>query len=201
MNQDVIKIRCPHCGAQLSVKNQPGIEGKSVTCPICKQKSPFTAFKKVNIAQQDPGTDLPGQGANGGNSDATQFDGRNGGAANQLRCECVGKLFVNSTGQTFTLKPGRNVIGRKAQASSANIQIDTGEGRRMSREHIVIDVRTVGNHTLFVASLYKEHVNATSIGQEPMVFGDEVILKAGSVIHLPDADLTFNVFDKDGTEF
>ena len=202
MNQDVIKIRCPHCGAQLSVKNQPGIEGKSVTCPICKQKSPFTAFRKISMApQSDPGTDLPGQGANGGGGDTTQYDGRNSGAAAQRGAAAVGKLVVKSTGQSFILKPGRNIIGRRAQASSANFQIETGEGRRMSREHLVIDVRVVGNQTLFIASLYKEHVNATSVDQETMAYGDEVILKPGCVIHLPDADLVFSLFDTEGTEY
>ena len=44
---EILKIGCPICGSVLSVKNQPGIESKSVTCPICKNKSLFSAFKKI----------------------------------------------------------------------------------------------------------------------------------------------------------
>lgn len=197
-NQNVIKICCPHCGAQLSVKNQPGIEGKNVTCPICKQKEPFLAYKRINTAV-DPGTDLPGgYGGTGGNSDATQIgNAPQAGTPQPL----LGLLTVVSNGQTYTLHPGRNVIGRKAQASSANFQINTGEGRRMSREHLVIDVQRVGNIYMHTASLYKERVNDTLVNSEKIIYGDGIILKNGDIIHLPDADVKFSITDNEGTTF
>ena len=57
---DIVKIKCPYCGSVLSVKNQIGIESKSVTCPICKQKSPFMDFKKVIDKSNDESTQYPG---------------------------------------------------------------------------------------------------------------------------------------------
>lgn len=195
-NQNVIKICCPHCGAQLSVKNQPGIEGKNVTCPICKQKEPFLSYRRINIAE-DPGTDLPG-GYGSNNSDRTQIgDTPHPGSSQPL----LGKLTVVSNGQTYTLHPGRNVIGRKAQASSANFQINTGEGRRMSREHLIIDVQRVGNIYMHTASLYKERVNDTLVNSEKIMFGDGIILKNGDIIHLPDADVKFCITDGEDTTF
>lgn len=47
----VIKIKCPFDGAVLSVKNQPGIERKSVTCPVCRNKYPFTRYTRVDGTQ------------------------------------------------------------------------------------------------------------------------------------------------------
>ena len=32
---EVRKIKCPCCGAILSIKPVPGIEGKNVKCPVC----------------------------------------------------------------------------------------------------------------------------------------------------------------------
>lgn len=206
MNQDVIKIRCPHCGAQLSVKNQPGIESKSVTCPICKQKSPFLAFRQVNV-QNDPGTDLPGSNSQGQGvrSDNTQLGDRptdlnQNAAQNRASKLLLGRLTVVNNGQTFLLRPGRNVIGRKAQASSANFQIDTGEGRRMSREHIVIDVQRVGSEYMHTASLYKERVNETFVNTDRMTIDDGLILKHGDILHLPDADVKFTIDDGERTQ-
>ena len=59
---EIIQIKCPFDGAVLSVKNQPGIESKNVTCPICKHKYPFTQFKRVtsNVNNNDPDTEYPG---------------------------------------------------------------------------------------------------------------------------------------------
>lgn len=180
------------------MKNQPDIETKSVTCPICKQKSPFVAFKTVN-ANADPGTDLPGRKQHSG--DNTQFDERTTGAWNGGGAAVLGMLSVVGTGQAFVLRPGRNVIGRKAQASAANFQIATGEGKRMSREHLVIDVNQVGTEYMYIAKLYKEHVNDTFINDGKLCYGDCIVLKNGDIIHLPDADLKFNFRDIEGTTY
>lgn len=204
MSQDILKIRCPYCGAVLSVKNQPGIETKSVTCPICKQKSPFKAFKAVNV-NADPGTDLPNQGHGAGNAtggDATQIM-QNGAQHSTAQSQglLIGSLIVVSTGQTFNLRPGRNVVGRKAQASSANFQIDTAGGKRMSREHLIVDVARVGDSFMHTAKLYKERVNDTFINDSRLCYGDTIVLQRGDIIHLPDADVKFNISDSEGTDY
>ena len=203
MSQDILKIRCPYCGAVLSVKNQPGIETKNVTCPICKQKSPFTAFKAVNM-NADPGTDLPnkGHGGNATGSDATQLD-PNGAQHTSSKAQglMIGSLIVVATGQTFNLRPGRNVVGRKAQASSADFQIDTAGGKRMSREHLIVDVARVGNDFMHTAKLYKERVNDTFINDSRLCYGDTIVLQRGDIIHLPDADVKFDINDSEGTDY
>ena len=58
MEQKIIKIKCPSCGAKLSVKDEPGLMEKSTTCPICKQKSRIRDFERVVEKRQDA-TELP----------------------------------------------------------------------------------------------------------------------------------------------
>ena len=64
----------------------------------------------------------------------------------------------------------------KAAKSEAGIQIYTADSRAMSREHIVIDVKNVpGKGFVHTLSLYKEKVNPTFIGSEPLVYGDRIV--------------------------
>lgn len=203
---DIIQIKCPFDGAVLSVRNQAGIETKSVTCPICKNKYPFTQFKRVfsKTVNEDPNTEYPG----GNNS--TDYDGEHtsyGGDEDKTEVNgnlnfTLGVLKVVGTGKTFQLRPGRNVIGRKGQKSSADFQIDTAEKRSMSREHIVIEVKKAPTSGfVHQVSLYKEKVNKTFIGSVQLLYGDRIILNHGDLIRLPDATVRFEIPDGEETEF
>lgn len=198
---EIIQIKCPFCGAVLSVKNQPGIENKNVTCPICKHTYPFTQFKRVTTtnSNDDPNTEYPGEeertryAYGSQSSEDTDFGQMN---------FTLGKLKVIDSGVSYQLKPGRNIIGRKGKKSEANFQIDTGEKRSMSREHIVIDVKKVaGKGFVHYLSLFKEKVNKTYIGNEPLLYGDCIILSHGDTIKLPDANLKFEIPDDESTDF
>lgn len=192
--EEIIQIKCPFDGAVLSVKNVPGIETKNVTCPICKHKYPFTEFKKVvpESAKKDVDTEYPG------GEEPTQYT--------EIHTELpqknniIGQLRVN--GKTFNLKLGRNVVGRKGADSGSSIQLETNGNRRMSREHIVIDVKDVpGKGITHYLSLFKEKVNPTFVGAEKLLYGDCVVLANGDIIHLPDMDVKFVIPDPELTEF
>lgn len=191
---DIIQIKCPFDGAILSVKNQPGIESKNITCPICKHKYPFTQFKRVDKTVNtgdDPDTEYPG--GNGHDEEVTDLG--------QLNFT-IGRLKVSGAGTTFRLKPGRNVIGRRATKSGADFQIDTGEQRAMSREHIVIEVKKVPSKGfVHYLSLFKEKVNKTWLGNEQLLFGDVIVLNHGDIIKLPDATLIFEIPDDEATDY
>lgn len=179
--EEIVKIKCPNCAAVLSVRYQNGIESKSVVCPICKQRSPYAAFQcltpAVAAGEPEP-TCLP-----------------------DMNC-AIGELRDFSTGRCYALSEGRNVIGRQASASTADVQISTGNSMRMSREHLVIDVK---KHPVkgyvHVLSLYKEKVNPTSVNGQPLEYNDSVVLSSGSVIDLPDVRLIFDLPDAEGTRF
>ncbi|WP_347296771.1 FHA domain-containing protein [uncultured Bacteroides sp.] len=202
---EIIQIKCPFDGAVLSVKNQPGIESKNVTCPICKHKYPFTQFKRVtsNVNNNDPDTEYPG------GDEHTDYYGEHTSYGCEEKTEIgkqpnytLGKVSVIGNGVSFQLKPGRNIIGRKGQNSDANFQIDTADKRSMSREHIVIEVKKLPvKGFVHYVSLYKEKVNKTSIGNEPLLYGDCVVLNHGDIIKLPDATLRFEIPDGEETDF
>ncbi len=114
-----------------------------------------------------------------------------------------GELSVlNSDAPKLKLKTGKFIIGRKANSSMADFQIQTEGSNRMSKEHIVIEVKKVPQKgVVHYISLYKEKVNDTFINDEKMFFGDCVILKNGDIIKLPDATLKFEILDDEGTDF
>lgn len=197
---EIIKIKCPFDGAVLSVRYQEGIEKKNLTCPICKNKYPFTQFKRLGAFTDgdDSGTEYPDKGRND-DTDLGKLSEKTTIGPSEENV-VVGKVTVCGTSKSFQLRPGRNVIGRKGTTSRADFQVDTGEKRSMSREHLVIEVRKVaGKGFVHYASLFKEQVNETFIGNEQLYYGDCVILKHGAMIKLPDAILKFEIPDNEGT--
>lgn len=196
--ENVIQIKCPFCGAVLSVKYQAGIESKNVTCPVCKHKYPFPQFKQVKNYSPAEGvdTEYPDKNNNGyhnnGESSFTEMPKMN---------FIIGRVTVVSTGETFQLKTGRNVIGRKTLSSTADFKINTGDDLIMSREHLVIDVKKVaGKGVVHYASLFKERVNETRIGNDRLFYGDTVVLRHGEKIQLPGLLLKFEIPDDDATQ-
>lgn len=194
---EMIKIQCPNCSTHLSVKPIPGIENKSVTCPVCKRKMPFVQYIKKGIVQNDTynakeETDL---GNTNGNHQDPESDYGEG-----LETKVIGSLMDVSNGMTYPLRKGRNVIGRRASSSSADIQAAPSNNLRVSREHLVIDVRFVaGKGIQHYVSLYKEKVNKTIVNGMQLQAGEELILKNGNLIELPDFRMRFVLPDKEGT--
>lgn len=192
---DLIQIKCPNDGTILKVRNVPGIETKSVTCPVCRIKTPFTRF---TVLTPPP---VPGAAPmHSGNRkrEATEYlynDEPEKTTFHQINLS-LGHLLDSASGRSYQLKPGRNVIGRKAQQSSADIMLDTSGNMSMSREHMVIDVRNIPSKGfVHYVSLYKEKVNKTYIGNEELQFGDCIILNDGDLIRLPGLDLKFRIPD------
>lgn len=190
-----IKVKCPYCSNMLKVraKSRTGIENVQMMCPVCKQKFPFKQC--VKVADSDDDTKYKD------GEDRTHL----GETANQKSTEnsVIGILTVQGNGkETYNLKIGRNVVGRKASASTADIQIATAENRRMSRKHVVIEVKKIaGRGMVHYISLYKERLNPTFIGNEKMEYGDVLELNDGDIIRLPDCNLKFEIPDEEGTQF
>lgn len=193
----MIKIKCPFDGAILTVKKQMGMETKSVTCPVCHNRYPFTQFKVIGEASMSyhdsPNTCYPHSSISNPKSapEPTQFPSGN---------YTIGQLVDISTGRVWKLMPGCNIIGRKASKSSATIQIETGDNRSMSREHIVIEVKKVMGGFVHNLALFKEKVNKTQIGANELLYGDKIILAHGNLITLPGVTLKFEIPDEEETK-
>lgn len=173
---EVVKIGCTKCGAVLSVQYTQGIESKNVTCPICKNKGPFSSFRRIDDKPDDGNTQIPDTLTK--NSDSAQ---------------AIGTLLID--GQKYPLKLGRNVIGRKASGNNADIQIPANVStKRMSRQHVVIDVKQLGEgcyqHQI---SLYKPEVNSTYLNNDKINYGDTLLLLNNFTIKFPDCDAKFTI--------
>lgn len=201
---DVIQIKCPFDGAVLTVRNQPGIESKNVTCPICRNKYPFSRF--IRVSPGSYGGDAPTGYPQRYRQEEEHTSYANGPASQEkTRVRSmnltIGKLTVRGTDTTFRLTAGRNIIGRRSARSGADFQIDTGEKRAMSREHLVIEIKKIpGRGFVHYLSLFKEKVNDTFIGKEKLEYGDTVVLNHGDIIRLPDATLRFEIDDPESTK-
>lgn len=186
---EIIQIKCPFDGAVLSVRNQPGIETRNVTCPICKQRYPFTKFRRITKpdTENDPPTEYP-------DTEATSLDEETTITKLQETDTPVGILRLLGTRTVFKLHEGRNVVGRKAANSKADFQIDTGAKRGMSRSHLVIEVKMVeGRGAVHFISLAQEKVNKTLVADRILVYPDSMELNHCDILRLPDASLRFEI--------
>ncbi len=189
--EEKIKIGCPNCGAILEVKAMQGIEDKNVTCPVCRKSSPYANFKRKSLPAGDEHTQYP---------DADKTDYKEGETKmNTEASYALGTIRHGDT--TFRLAMGSNIVGRKANGSKAHVQL-TCTGKRMSREHLVIEVKKVqGVGIVHYVSLYKAQVNPTRVGNSMLEYGDKIVLKNHDIIKLPDMDVRFEIPDTEGTEF
>lgn len=159
--ENILVVGCPVCGAVHRVVAAAGMEGKSLTCRRCGTRQPFVKYRPISQGESETSV---------GTSEVCS----------------PGVLECPSLGLSFQLKAGRNVIGRKAESSKADVQLPC-RGRLASREHIVIDV--VGSPSagyVHQVSLYKERVNKVLVGSGVLEWGDVLVIGNGDSLTIPD---------------
>lgn len=182
-----MKYKCGKCGALNEVLSAKiiGTDDTSITiaCEACGTsnklpKSPPVAKKQVEKTAQN---------LNNTNREET-FSSQE---------QVPGWLFVhdeNTTRQSFDLKPGKNIIGRKS-SFPANIAIETRD-EYMSRRHCIIEViRNAGTGFSFRLSDYNA-VNGTFINghlQKKLDPSDILLLGDGDVLQLGLTKIAFRV--------
>ena len=189
---EIIQIKCPHCGAVLKVKQQAGLEKASITCPVCKKKSPFSDYENV-INKDSEETELPGGFKSKQSNEETEV----GGSVNMT----IGCL-VEKSGKRWSLHPGVNTIGRKLQAPPQQVEIRisdyTGE-RKMSRNHAKIVVIRLANGSAKHVLYNWQNKNQTYVGGDPIESGDRIVLNNGMVIKFANIDVRFVIEDSEAT--
>lgn len=194
MEMNEMKIKCPNCGERLKVKLKTPNMDINIPCPTCKISSPLKSYIKLTEQQQaEEHTEYPK------NEEETII-------GTYVVNDIIGQLKVQNTLLSpFPLKMGRNVIGRKAKSSTADIQIpiQIEERSRTSREHLIIDVDKVkGKGIVHYLSLYpKKKINETLLNGEKLSSIDRIPLKSGDIVTLPDVILIFDIPDEEGTVF
>lgn len=194
-----IKIECPSCHTRLSVGYFEGIEAKSFACPKCHKVHKFTEYASQESNEQESDeTDLRNVIRQKGQSkaatgkyaeeenDTTHFE--------KNHCMQIGNLRDALSGTVFQLKKGRNVIGRKASSSTADIQI-TDSSCTMSREHFYIDVLVQSGKVLHIMSVCPKAINATMLDNTVLGTADKLMLHNGSLITIASGKvhLVFNI--------
>lgn len=193
MEEQTLKVKCPCCGAVLSVKNNPNLRNMALTCPNCKTKSRFTAyipFVSTHIAVNPDVLD-----------DDSECETQLGPTLKEKEVvqnllsdesNVNGRLVLLPDGAIFELEIGVNIIGRKANSSTADIQIPT-KTKLMSRCHSIIEVKKVSGKGLVYYLSNCENKNDTYIGINKLEQGDCIVLKNGDQIRMADVKLCFEI--------
>ncbi|MDO4336054.1 MAG: FHA domain-containing protein [Bacteroidales bacterium] len=175
-----IFIECPECHQKLSFNEVPGYQNMVIECPKCHFKANASVYQGGAQARGAQGADdMPTQLVVPPNSTLD-----------------VGQIRVKSTNEVQWLKPGCNVIGRRAQTGTADIKIS--KDMYMSRSHVRIDVVKKG-------SGYEHHLveinskNIVKLNGKPINRGDVLVLKFGDVLTLGTTDIVLESDDDEAT--
>lgn len=166
-----IRIQCPSCGAILETFDNPANYEKNVTCPNCNNRGKFSSFKRLtnSLAKVSDTTIVKPMGK-----------------------DTIGILTDVYTGKRYSLKEGRNIIGRITYKTPplATIPIIT-DNRKMSRSHLIIDVIQGADGRYHSYASNSSNKNATTINGKVLEDGDKVSLRNQDVLSLAETKLIY----------
>lgn len=176
-----IFIVCPECRQQLSFNEVPGYQNMVVECPKCHFKANASVYQSGSQAR----------GAQGADETATQL-------VDPPKSNLdAGQIRVKGTDEVFPLKPGSNVIGRRAQSGNADIQI--ANDMYMSRRHVQIDVvKKAGGYAHHLVEINSK--NVVKLNGKPINRGDILVLNFGDVVTLGNTDIILESHDEEATQ-
>lgn len=192
MENNILTIRCIHCGAVLQVRNQAGIEKLSVACPNCHEK--FNVGEGIKSYQAKAVAD----------SEATEYGPQKKAQDHEHtiieKGTMLGELLETGTGKRHKLKVGTNTIGRAAQSGAANIQVPDPT-KKMSREHAIIEVTPMsdGSYRHFLRNW--KNKNKTYVGNEVLEPDESIVLQDGQLVKFGAVTMRFILPDDEKTEF
>lgn len=168
-----IRIKCPVCGAVLEALDDPANYEKHVTCPNCKTRNKYSAFKRVMPAPVPP------------EEDSTTV-------IREIVGDAVGALVDVATGRSYPLREGRNLVGRMTYNTppAATVPIVT-ENRKMSRSHLYIHVMHGADGRYHAYASNASNRNATTINGVVLEDGDMISLKYQDVLDLAETRLVY----------
>ena len=186
------RVKCTNCGVILNVRNSKGEAVKIITCPECKSQL------KVNFppgAAQEPleaKTVLVGAApSDGGKTVLVGVGASASGETQYVPNPQQQKLsFLYCNGKRYPLSAGRNIVGRKASSSDAQVQIETSD-LYMSRRHVCIEVVRLGDGSSKVLISNDKNKNETYVNGTLLNAGDRVVLTSGAKIKMGDTVVTY----------
>ena len=181
----MIKIKCPTCGAILSVVDDPSNARKSVKCPVCEEKHRFIEFRLIQKRVED--SDRTQLGIDAIQNDRTQLPSNS-------QPVTIGYLMDEIHHKKYTLNSGLNLIGRKTYqtTSTATIPIETDD-LGFSRKHIYIEAVKGLDGIVRHYAYNAQNKNETTINGHPLGVQDKVILHDSDTIRSSNTILVFKV--------
>ena len=177
-------VTCNSCGAVLDVPQRNGEPYRIIRCPNCSHqlRADFSAPQS-----DDVGETVYGGVQNKFHSQTESTDE----AKTVLAQKATGKQgALRCDGQKYLLKNGRNIVGRKAANSDADIQIATAD-KHMSRQHAVIKMTKIADGSLkALISCCKDRLT-TIVGGRTLKMGDEIILTNGISLTLGETSFVY----------
>lgn len=193
-----LKVKCPNCGKVFIIADQQGIEKKTFTCSVCKTRS--IIGPNLIVVKPKPASPVSEETQYGpafcGSStgEETQYKPSGASAAEEtvfksdIAAQKTAQL-VDNFGRSYPLRVGINTIGRKANSSTASVQIAV-EDRFMSRSHAIIEVRNAGGQFIYIlkngANQNPSYLNGTIVGAS-----DQLILNNGDRLKFGYTELIF----------
>lgn len=175
-----VVIVCPQCHQQLSFAEIPGYQNMVVECPKCHFKANVSVYQNGSRAR----------GAQGSDDMDTQI------VTPPPSTIDIGQIRVVDTGEVQWLKPGRNVIGRRASTGTADIKISTD--MYMSRRHVQIDVvRNISGYEHRLVEINSK--NIVKLNGKPIHRGDILKLKFGDILTLGTTDIILESNSEEAT--
>lgn len=192
-----IKIKCPTCGKILRLADSLNINQATFTCPVCKDKHVVGKCQRYFDTPTAEETRYSGnvkQTIQSGEETRIASGAVNGGEKTRIystsQQPAIGSL-VDASGRVYALRQGTNTIGRKAQTSSATVQIVTAD-HYMSRNHAIIEVRLAGDKFIHIlkngANKNPSYRNGILIAD-----GDQEVLNNGDHMKFGKTELTFKL--------
>ena len=198
--QQVKKVKCPNCNAELNVKNSKDEKEKYIECPSCKAQLKVNFHEILEAPTVLPPT-TPRQGG------ATQLGGGYGNGETQLGCGSSGggltqlpdsrlprHAAILFDGKEYPLKAGSNIVGRKSPNRYADVALPTNDVY-MSRQHVEIFVScdATGGITDVTIRNYRAK-NTTKVGMTKMENDEVLRLSDGDSITLSSTTLIFKLY-------
>lgn len=164
-----LKIVCPSCKRTLTIRNTPGVEQKTLTCPVCQFKAPVKTYINAALNVRVPSADAP-----------TEI------VTDRKTAASGSPAVLQAGGRVYRLAPGANTIGRKAQTGTATIQIEGDP--YMSRLQGTLYVEKTGATYRYT---YEEAhaANHTVIRGTELAEGDVIAIAPGDALLMGDTSV------------
>lgn len=185
-----MKINCPYCTRELSIPAASlRVGNPTLTCTGCNGR--FKAIEEKKTEKKEDKTVHQKSGHK--NTGETQFVGTSSSKSKEYFSAEPGWLVVhdeNTRQQTFTLKVGRQVIGRKSDSKPCEIMVETKD-MYMSRNHFIVEVNKFTNGMYGYSISDCNATNYTYVNLKKLREGDELYLKDGDTIQAGETKIVF----------